>query len=177
MSALHCCEDEIGALTQELEEYTSKVSSLKQKYKNSLIENLQKDVRIRSLEQKIQSIKKSKFVEISDVGRNKVELVGSSVREDSTFVSCVLFDLYSGDIERIKQKSLSGRSKVRVNVNSEISPTKKSILEKLFKERLSYLPPQEVDEKRKKKLNKLIRNAIDNAKKNKLTSICTSNSS
>lgn len=165
MSEHHSCVDEIEALTKELEEYTLQANRLKQKYKNSLIENLQKDIQIRVLEQKVKSNKKLKFVELSAATKDKIELIGNSTREDSTFVNCVLFDLYNDDIETIKQKSLSGRSKDNVNVNSEISPTKKNTLEKLFKERLSYLPPQEVDEERKKKLNKLIRNAIDNAKK------------
>lgn len=159
----HCnCADEIAEFRAELEEYTLKVNQLKQKYKNSLIENLQKDVQIRLLEEKVQSNKKLKFVQLSAATRNKIELIGTSVKDDSKFINCVLSDLYNGDIEKIKTKTLSGR------VNCEISPHKKNTLEKLFKERLSYLPRQEIDEEREKKLNKLIRNAIDNAKKNKV---------
>lgn len=163
MSVHHCCPDEINALQQELAEWTVQANTLKQKYKDSLIANLQKDVQIRALKQKIESEKKLKFVEVSVSNRHKIKSIGNSVREDSTFVSCVLSDLYNGNIESIKLKSLSGRS--RAGFKSEISPDKKKVLEKLYKERLSYINPQEVNEERKNKLNKLIRNAIDNAKK------------
>lgn len=168
MGEHHSCEKEIEALTNELTEYTSKANTLKQKYKNSLIVNLQKDVQIRNLEQKIKSKRNLNFVELSDETRNKIKLIGDSAREDSTFVNCVLHHLYNDNIEIIKKKTLSGHPKASAStVCCEISPDKKNTIEKLFNERLSYLPPSQVDEERKKKLNKLIRNAIDNAKKKK----------
>lgn len=166
MGEHHCCEDEIEALNKELTEYTLEANALKQKYQIALIENLKKDVEIRSLEHKVKSNKNLKFVELSVDTRNKIKLIGDSPRDDNSFVSCVLNDLYNGNIESIKQKSLSGRSKTSTSTaNSEISPDKKKTLEKLFQERLSYLPPSEVDEERKKRINKLIRNVIDTAKR------------
>lgn len=53
MGEHHSCEEEIEALTRELNEYTLKVKTLKQKYNNSFIQNLQKDIQIRTLEQKV----------------------------------------------------------------------------------------------------------------------------
>lgn len=160
MGDCHSCADEIEALNREIAEYNLKVNTLKQKYKNSLIENLKKDVQIRTLEQKVKSKKNLKFVDLSVAAKNKIKTIGDSTREDSSFVRYVLNDLYNGNIESIKQKSLKASAS-----NSVISPDKKKILEKVFNERLSYLPSSQVNEKRKKNLNKLIRNAIDNAKK------------
>lgn len=97
MGEHHSCEEEIEALTRELNEYTLKVKTLKQKYNNSLIQNLQKDIQIRTLEQKVKSKKNLKFNELSVETRKKINLIGESAREDSTFVNCVLNELYTID--------------------------------------------------------------------------------
>lgn len=94
---------------------------------------------------------------------SNLETIGNSVSEDSSFVCCIINDLY--DISKLKNLTLSGRSKTGDKV--EIDQEKKDILEAIFAQRLAYVRRQEVNECRRNNLNKLIRNAIDSANKKK----------
>lgn len=162
--AENCCSGEINSLKKNLEEENIKSKELKQQYHQLLIENLQKDVTIRNLKKKFESFKYGNFKGIlSDSCLDELKLFGDSQREDSSFIRCAIKDLYRENIDSLKQKTLSGRSKD--DRKTKISPEKMSTLDRLFEQRISYMTkPEEIDDIRKKSLNKLIRRAIDNEK-------------
>lgn len=167
MSEDSCCKQEIEYLQAKINSLTLESDELKQKYKQLLIVNLEKDVKIRNLKKELLTAKFSKFKEkISESCFSSLQIIGNSVPEDSTFICCVINDLY--DITTLKNLTLSGRSKTGGKV--EISHEKRDILEEIFSQRLDYMPRQEVNEFRRNNLNKLIRNAIDNANKKKTIS-------
>lgn len=156
-----CCNDKIE-LEAEEKRLTEKLKLLKQDYQKLLIENLQKDLILRQITLRKEKNKFSSFGEhLSKTCIEKLNVIGVSQREDSSFVSVVLYELYGNDNEAIQKLSLSGRSKS--GVKTELTVEKRKILESIFAERLSYI--QSADKSRKINLNKLIRNAVDNAKR------------
>lgn len=164
MSEKGCCEEEKEHLNAELHKLVLESNGLKENYKNLLILNIQKDVEIRDLKKKREKNKFTQFKGIlSQLCLDKLEIFGNSVEQDSSFVCCVVNDLF--DISTLKNLTLSGRSKS--GEKSEIAKEKKGNLEAIFKQRLAHVPRQEFNEAREKSLNKHIRNAIDSAiKKN-----------
>lgn len=162
MAAL-CCTNEIDSLKKELNDLTQEVKQLKQEYQQLLVENLQKDLIIIQTKSKLEENKYSSFLDhISESCVDELNLVGNSQRDDSNFVSLALNGLYKNNTDIIKQKSLSGRKAATI-----ISPEKKVILEQLFTERMNSLSCS--DQSRINNLPKLIRNAIDNAKRKNVT--------
>lgn len=126
-----------------------------------LIENQKKDLIIRQIKTKIEEKNFLRFEKkLSKECFAKLNSIGNSQKEDSTFIAIALNGLYDDNTEIIKQKNLSGRS--RNGVKSQITPEKKNILEQLFAERLSFMNE---DVSRQIALPKLIRNAIDNARR------------
>lgn len=159
----HCCQDEIELLSENLKQLNSNEKTLKKKYHQLLIGNLQKDIIIQNLKRKLESQKFSTFFEeITANCLNELRKVGNTRKEDSKFIRLALIDLYGK--KELKTKTLSGRSKSG-NKTDQIAPEKINILKRLFEERLSYIDG--VDDLRKKSLEKLIRNGIDNANKHK----------
>lgn len=159
-----CCIDKILSLKEKLEQLKIESKKLKGKYAELLIENLQKDIIIRNREQQIQKHKFGDFNGVlSDACLDKLRAFGNSQKKDSPFIAAVLNDLYRNNVDVIKQKVLNCHS--TSTERSAISPQKYAVLDRLYAQRLSYIPSEEVDDFRKKNLNKLIRNAIDNAKK------------
>lgn len=170
MSERGCCDQEIEHLKAQLEKLKSESIELRENYKKLLILNIEKDVKIRDLKKELEKNKFTLFKgKLSELCLNKLETIGNSVAEDSSFVCCVIHDLF--DSSTLKNLTLSGRSKC--GEKSEIAKDKKDILEAIFNQRLAYVPRQEVDETRQKKLNKLIRYVIDNANKKKTDSAKT----
>lgn len=156
------CSDEINSLKEALEEQNSECKALKQQYNQLLIKNLQKDVIIRNLKERIVQYKYKDFKGIlTDNCLDELESFGDSQREDSPFIRCALKDLYRENIDGLKHKTISGRSKDETK--TQISPDKMSTLSRLFDERMSYMP-EESNDIRKKSLHTLIRNAIGNEK-------------
>lgn len=102
---------------------------------------------------------------LSNACLDQLKLINIAQSEESSFVGIILNDLYCNDNEVLKKKTLSNRSKD--NESSKIPPKKRKIVFKLFNERLSHEPKEEVSEYRKENLSKLIRNAIDNANRKK----------
>lgn len=49
MSEKSCCEEEINGLKEKINNLSLKTDELKQQYKKLLIQNLEKDVKIRNL--------------------------------------------------------------------------------------------------------------------------------
>lgn len=149
----HCCDSK-KALAEEIAQLAEQLKTQKQKYQQLLIENLQKDLIIRQLKLKD---KRNKFLSFkSELSETCIDNLNSL--SDSKFVAIVLSELYNGDTETIKKISLTERKN-----GEKIEIRKKQIIENIFAERLKYISP--VDESRKQNLNKLMRNAIDNAKR------------
>lgn len=157
---MSCCENKISELEDELKNLIVKSKSTKQEYLNLLNVNLQKDLEIRKLKRNIEQNKFASFeTELSKDCLFELRSIGNSQKEDSQFVSVALSTLYKNDVQIIRAKCLSNRSKNPEQ--SAISPEKRKILDRIFTERLSYISM--VEEERKNNLSKLIRNAIDNA--------------
>lgn len=159
-----CCLDKILSLKENLEKLKIESKKLKIQYAELLIENLQKDVIIRNRKQQIEHCKYGDFNGIfSDACLDKLRAFGNSQKKDSPFIAIALNDLYRSNVDVIKQKVLSCQP--TSTEKSVISPQKLAILDRLYAQRLSYVPSEEVDDFRKRNLKKLIRNAIDNARK------------
>lgn len=161
---MSCCDNKIVELEDDLKNVEIKSKNIKQEYLNLLNINLQKDLTIRKIKQSIeQSIESNKFTsfgaDLSEDCLLKLRLIGNSQAEDSKFVSVALNSLYNDSIQIVKAKCLSNRSKNPEKTS--ITPEKKTLLERIFAERLSYI--SSVDKLRKNSLGKLIRNAIDSA--------------
>lgn len=159
-----CCREEIKSLREDFLKLSVESKELKQNLQQLLAKNYEKDVVIRKLKEKIQS---KKFISFNGVLTtnclDQLKCMSNIEREDSKFIGAALNDLYNENIDILKKKTLGGRSKDVVK--SIISPIKMDILKSLFAERLSFIPPKEVDDIRRNNLKKLIRNAIDAANK------------
>lgn len=167
MSEEDCCMQTIEDLKTEINSLVLESDELKQTYKKLLITNLERDVKIRNLRKELETKKFIKFKgKLSESCLNHIKIIGNSIPEDSTFICCVINDLF--DVTTLKNLTLSGRCKSGEKV--EICDEKKIILEEIFAHRLKFVPRQEVNEFRRNNLNKLIRNAIDSASRKKTTS-------
>lgn len=133
------------------------MKNLKDEYKKVLITNLEKDVKIRKLKKELKSKKYISFENnLSIQCIEKLRCISDLEKEDTTFISVVLNELY--DVKSLKCKSISGRSKN--NEKTVFTPEKKSLLDQIYSERLAHFPAPGVNA-RKKNLSKIIRNAID----------------
>lgn len=170
MSVDDVCIEEINNLKKEFIELTLKSKELKHNYHELLIENLQKDLLISDLKNKIENHKYESFTSnLSENCLTNLKLLGDSEKDDQRFVEIILKEIYG---ESLKNKSLSGRS--AIGKSSEISLDTKTLLRSLFNERVQYVP--EIGDARRSQLNKFIRNTIDKAKRqNVKQSIPTTN--
>lgn len=154
---MSCCAENIEELKKKLEEKRQISRDLKETYQNLLVVNLQKDLIIRQLKEKIQTNKFTEFKSLLSIeGIQKLNTIGNSQSDDSTFIRVALLDLYREEPTVLKKKTLTGNS--RDGDKTIISPEKIKILEKLFNERFLYI---QATEERKNNLRKLIRNTID----------------
>lgn len=126
-------------------------------YRNLLIKNLEKDLKIKELKNKIVSKKYINFEEkLSNECIKKLRNIDDIEKDDTKFVSVILNELY--EVKILKCKTISGRSQ-----NSEktaLTPEKKLLLDQIFSERLQNFTASEQD-KRKQNLSKIIRQTID----------------
>lgn len=142
MSDHICCKEEIDDLIQKINNCALKSNNLKQEYKQLLIQNLEKDVKIKNLKKQLASQKFSIFKDkLSDSCLCHLEAIGNDISAGSTFVSCVLNNLY--DLSTLQKLTLSGASKATDTI--QISREKRDILEEIFQVRLTYIPFEEVD--------------------------------
>lgn len=155
MSTNDCCRDEIRLLEEELRNWETKAKQLRKDYHNSLIENLEKDVTIKELRDKISKLDKYKAFEtiLSQDVLKEIRSIGESQREDSEFVYVILNTFYGDSLaqKRIGDSKCIGKK--------TISPRKKKYLVDLFEERI--VNTAENFEARQNSLSKCIRNAID----------------
>lgn len=90
---------------------------------------------------------------------------GPGKREDSTFVSAGVRALYADNLDAVKTKSLTGRSKSEQKKNA-MTPEKREILKEILTERVHSTTGDDEERKtRIKKLNDHIRFAIINISK------------
>lgn len=88
--------------------------------------------------------------------------IGPTIRDDSSFISLAIKSLYTDKLSFLQSKSLTGRTKNEAQ-KSAITPAKVNILQGLFTERIEGLVQDfQENNKRKKRLNKLIRDALYN---------------
>lgn len=154
-----CCQHEIEILLARNKKLAEEEKRLKRKYQDLLVENLQKDVIIQSLkEQIVESAYLNYKDKLSVACIENLRSVGKSQREDSQFIAIILAELYVD----LHKKTLSNSHKS--SDSSAISPSDLQMLQSIFDERLSHIP-EEISDLRKKSLPKLIRNAIDNARR------------
>lgn len=156
-----CCQGEIDLLNQNLQYLLEKQKQLKNKYHELLVENIKKDIIINDLKEKIESEKINHYSGVlSSNCVQKLKIIDKSKKKDSTFIKCIINELYSK--EELKKKTVHGKSKD--SKKTPISPEKKKLLKKLLEERLQDVDDEEERELRRSCLNKLIRNAIDAAR-------------
>lgn len=166
------CENEIDYLSKEVESLTNKSKQLKLRYHQLLVKNLQKDVEIAELQQKVKDAEK-KTNEFADL-RSKltattlkqIKMLSGAQQDDSTFVYLILNDIYG---DSLANKTISGRSKnvLKFSENSAISHKNMNTLRQLLEKRLEHLSAECIDS-RMALLNKHIRTAIDKSKRRKL---------
>lgn len=133
-----------------------------------MIENLKKDLILHKLlNQEI----KNEFDEFNDrfpvKTLNELRTLGKAEKCDSSFVLNALRGLYINNLAELKDKTYSGSSKT--NSKEPITPEKMKCLKEIFEKRLEYIELADiiVDDERKKKFPKLVKNAIETINKAK----------
>lgn len=92
--------------------------------------------------------------------------IGTTKRDDSKFISLVIKFMYNENLPCLKTKSVSGRSVKQGETKTQISPEKVTILKNIFSERIYGATDDDSERnERKKKLNRLIKDALHNISK------------
>lgn len=162
--AENCCREDIQILSDELNSLLLISKQLKTEYQTLLIQNLQKDVRIMELNEKVNAEKYHRVNSVtSPSAMNSIKFLSDAQKDDAKFIYLILNDMFG---QSLKNKTLSGRRKKSAIKCSEISHKTKSILEECLEERLISASAEE-KQKRLSSLNKLIRMAIDKSVRGK----------
>lgn len=147
------CMKEVQKLSEELEGYRRKISDKNKKYFELTSLNLKKDVIIRQLEIEKKSSIFNEFGEVlSETAINDLISIENVAKKDSYFILNVMRDVYRNDIERLQNKTYSGRKK------EPLTPQKVKLIENIFKKRLNN---QENCNERFGNLRKHIKTAIE----------------
>lgn len=119
-----------------------------------LVENVNKDLEIESLEKKNGSNRKYLGFEenFSPESLENLRLFDIGKKDDSKFILAAVRGLYSDDLKVLIKKTISGRSKSQPK--EKISPKKMEILKQLFKSRVGDDVAREMD------LGKFVKSAI-----------------
>lgn len=140
----------------------------KQKYQAALIENLKKDLILHKL---LNQEAENEFVEFTGQfpAKTLMELcsLDKAEKNDSSFILTAVRGLYSNDLTQLKNKTYSGYSKT--NTKECISPEKIKCLRDIFEKRLELIELSDifVDDARKNKFPKHVKNAIVTINKSK----------
>lgn len=175
------CNDKKLSLQQRLASAKSKLEQIKKAQAVAMSICTEKDEHVSILLRKLdlvgtdtksdgassaQTLPFSKFEHVFEEGDLKrIRSLGNSVPEDSTFVLQVTKSLYASNLDQLRHKSVTGRSKD--NSKEAITPEKMNLLKSMYIERMGRLPGSE---SRLGHLNQLTNRAIlniNNAKKNK----------
>lgn len=125
------CHSEILQIEQRIRDCKQKIEKSKQKYHETLVLNLKKDLIIEQLKKQLQSVQYDEFRGIiSDTAVEQLRKINDSQKKDSLFILTALKDLYRNDLTRLKHITYSGRTK------EPMTPEKKKNLKDLFTERL-----------------------------------------
>lgn len=153
------CQKQIEQLKSEISSCEAERKKLKNEYFDLLMVNLQKDVEINEMEKKTGSSTFDEFKnDLSSEAIDKLSIIGSEEKYDSKFILTVVRDLYGGKLNELSKKSVTGRAKVE-NTKESITPTKMTIITKIFEKRVSG---SSKGIERKKNVNKHIKTAIQN---------------
>lgn len=96
----------------------------------------------------------------------KLRSIGTSKKEDSSFILNSIRFLYKNDIDKISSLSLTGRSR-GTEAKQKISPQKYDTIKNMFSERLASLKLNSTEyTDRSKQINTLMKNAFINTKRN-----------
>lgn len=159
------CKTTIETLKADNAAIEKKLSEMKTKYGQMLIDNLKKDVTLEELnkKQKDQNSGSSlmffqKMIWIQSVP------VGDGKQEDALFVRTAIRILYSNDLNILKNRYVTAKSKNGDKV--QVTPEKRKIIDKIFMQRMDAIAAKEgLDDKRKTMLAKHIKAAIENINK------------
>lgn len=165
------CQTEIEIIKRQLADCDKQIFIEKENYREALITNLRLDVEIERLEsireQKLNNFRYGEFEgQVSKETISSLNGFKNTVEDDSKFVMATLRDLYSENIELLKNKTATGK-KTKTCDKTAVSPEKIQIIHNLFEKRLKYASGNDsVDSSRMKQLNKYIKSAIQNTTKN-----------
>lgn len=162
-------------LQKEIEVLTKNLNAAKSLLRKTNQVNMEKDLQIKKLAAESEAKKKSDhlFDEFSsDFDKNEltaIKSVGPGQKNDSRFVLNIMRFLYKNDEEaKLKNRSACGR-KFKNEKKLEISFEKKSILKRMYKQRvddelpeLAHSATANEHSKRMKNFNSLVRSAIHN---------------
>lgn len=160
------CKTEIDILKRQLVQFENEIHTEKEKYREALISNLRLDLEIEQLE----SLQKQKNRYEEFQGKISMQTISAlnhfkdTMDDDSKFVMAAVRDLYSDNISKLKNKTVTGKSSTG---KEAISPEKKQTVRDLFEKRLKFASGTGlIDTSRLKSLNKAIKCAITNITKN-----------
>lgn len=153
------CDTEIQSLSKQISDLEKEVIKAKELYHESLCSNLKKDLMIEQLEAELELLKYGSFRnDFSEEVITALKLIEDSEQKDTAFIQTAMKYLYRDNLEQLKGKTYSGRTK------EAVSPKKVEILTKLFNERIRHLNDQD-KANRKRYLGRAIKNAIENINK------------
>lgn len=176
-----CCQQEKNRLRFKLAEMKTKIAQNQNAVNTCLKICEKKQTKIKKLEELLQSKKKdisaqpvveanmklfSKYdVQFPTEELAKLRSIGSTKKDDSTFILTGTRSLYRNDLNRAASITVSGRSR-GPEPKQMMSPEKLETINGIFMERLDSLGLERGDRvERHKKLNELIRHALTNIKK------------
>lgn len=158
------CVAEIDQIEAEIAKCMISYNEAKHEYQAALIENLRKDLILHKL---LNQEKEDNFDEFSDrlSANTLVELRSLSKAEkcDSTFILTAMRGLYNQNLSALKNKTYSGASKN--NTKESISPENIKCLNDIFQKRLDNIADLGINNERKKKFPKYVKNAIESINK------------
>lgn len=161
------CIDDIDQIEAEIAKCMATYQEKKQQYQDALIDNLKKDLILHKI---LNRETENNFDEFDDRfptdTLNKLRSIDKTEKCDSSFILTALRGLYIHDLAALKNKTYSGISKT--TSKEPITPKKMEYLKEIFEKRLGYIQEDcVVNDERKKKFPKHVKNAIESINKAK----------
>lgn len=155
------CLDEIQSLENEIAICISEQKEIKRELMIALSENLKKDFVIENL---TDQAKNQRFDEYKDKFSSEaiqfIRNIGTTEKEDSTFVLMSMRGLYENNLSTLANKTYTGVSKCEKNA---LTPTKSAFLKDIYNQRLKYIEEDGfiISATRRKKFAKHVKTAIE----------------